>query len=235
MSLLVRSWNLYHGMAVPAGRRSHLEEAVRMVSADAPDVLCLQEVPLWGFSALESWSGMQAFCVRAQRTRLPRRLGGWITRLNQRLFRSALAGQGNALLLRRGLTVVDQRSARISRGLRERRVCQVLRMDGMAIGNVHCSGVAGSPQVAVAELGRSLALLRATALRGETLVLAGDFNLRPEQLPSLPGWSGTGPGIDHILVRGADATALDVWPLERRVCGGEQLSDHAPVELRIGG
>jgi endonuclease/exonuclease/phosphatase family metal-dependent hydrolase len=234
VGLLIRSWNLYHGMTMPPGRRSHLEQAVRLASEDAPDVLCLQEVPLWAFVELERWSGMQAFCVRAQRTRLPGPLARWITGLDQALFRSALAGQGNAILVRRGLAVLDRRSAQVSRAWRERRVCQVVRLEGIAIGNVHCSGAAGSPELAVAELGRSLALVRATAHAQETLVLAGDFNLRPEQLPSLPGWSGTGPGIDHILVRGAEATALEVWPSDRRRTEAGLLSDHAPVELRVG-
>jgi endonuclease/exonuclease/phosphatase family metal-dependent hydrolase len=234
MSLLVRSWNIFHGMTVPPGRCSHLEQAVRLASADRPDILCLQEVPLWGFVELERWSGMQAFCVRAQRTRLPAPLARRITELNQAVLRSAFAGQGNAILVRPELALLERRSAQVSRGWRERRICQVVRLEGITIGNVHCSGVAASPDVAIAELGRALALVRATSRPDDTLVLAGDLNLRPGQLPSLPGWSGTGPGIDHILVRGAEATALDSWPDERRRAGGELLSDHAPVELRVG-
>lgn len=221
-------------MTLPPGRRSQLEQAIRLASADEPDLLCLQELPLWGFAELERWSGMQAFCVRSQRTRLPAPLARWITGLDQALFRSAFAGQGNAILFRQGLAPYERSSVQVSRGFRERRVCQVLRLEGIAIGNVHCSGVASIPDVAVAELGRALALVRATARQGDTLVLAGDFNLRPEQLPSLPGWSGTGPGIDHVLVRGAEATALEVWPSERRQVEAGLLSDHAPVELRIG-
>ena len=45
--MLVRSWNLFHGNTLPPGRRSRLEEMVRLATADRPDVLCLQEVPLW--------------------------------------------------------------------------------------------------------------------------------------------------------------------------------------------
>ena len=64
-------------------------------------------------------------------------------------------------------------------------------------------------------------------------ILAGDFNLREEHLRELPGWSARGPGIDHVLVRGLSASALSVWPLERRTHNGAVLSDHAPVEVTI--
>ena len=73
---------------------------------------------------------------------------------------------------------------------------------------------------------------------GEPIVLAGDFNLTSaaEGLQELvaAGYSPPGPGIDHILVRGAPATAVSVWPVERRTVEGRVLSDHSPVELRVG-
>ncbi len=65
-------------------------------------------------------------------------------------------------------------------------------------------------------------------------VLAGDFNLRAEYLDELEGWSARGPGIDHVLVRGLSASPLLVWPQERRLQNGVVLSDHAPVEARVG-
>ena len=52
--------------------------------------------------------------------------------------------------------------------------------------------------------------------------------------PDLHGFSAPGPGIDHVLVRGARSTPLVVWPEERRVQNGIVLSDHPPVELRLG-
>jgi endonuclease/exonuclease/phosphatase family metal-dependent hydrolase len=60
-------------------------------------------------------------------------------------------------------------------------------------------------------------------------VLAGDFNQRPD----LEGFSKPGPGIDHILVRGATTGPFEIWPVERRTVAGRVLSDHAPVELRV--
>ena len=60
MGLLLRSWNLFHGNAVPPERRAFLEDMVRLGTADGPDVLCLQEVPVWALRRLADWSGMQA-------------------------------------------------------------------------------------------------------------------------------------------------------------------------------
>jgi endonuclease/exonuclease/phosphatase family metal-dependent hydrolase len=64
------------------------------------------------------------------------------------------------------------------------------------------------------------------ATPGEARVLAGDFNLRDPELP--------GPNIDHIVVAETTHGALVVWPEERRLHNGAVLSDHAPVEMRIG-
>ena len=70
-------------------------------------------------------------------------------------------------------------------------------------------------------------------------MLAGDFNVRTTRswtMAELRGWgfAGAGPGIDHALVRGAPAGPVVRWPDERRRLGGRLLSDHAPVEVRIG-
>jgi endonuclease/exonuclease/phosphatase family metal-dependent hydrolase len=234
VSLLIRSWNVYHGMTVPPGRRSHLEVAVRLIAGDRPDVVCLQEVPLWSLPKLERWSGMRAVFASARRVWFPPRLGGWITRLNQGFFRSGVSGQGNAILLRDGLVPLEQRSVKISRGRRERRVCLAVRLEGMVIGNLHASGVAGHPEIGAAEILRALAFVETLAHPGDSIVLAGDFNLRRGDLPKLDGWSVLGPKIDHILVRDATATPLEVWREERRRTASGLLSDHAPVELRVG-
>jgi endonuclease/exonuclease/phosphatase family metal-dependent hydrolase len=47
------------------------------------------------------------------------------------------------------------------------------------------------------------------------------------------GFSEPGPGIDHILVRGATASPMRRWPDEQRKLGDRLLSDHAPVELDV--
>jgi endonuclease/exonuclease/phosphatase family metal-dependent hydrolase len=177
---------------------------------------------------------MRAVVKRTRQIWLPSRLGGWITRLNQGFFRSGLSGQGNAILLRDGLVPLERRFIKISRGQRERRICMAARLEGVVIGNLHASGVAGHPEVGAAEIARALAFIEEFARPGDALVLAGDFNLRRRDFPPLHGWSLLGPGIDHILVRGAEASPLEVWPEARRTTESGVLSDHAPIELTVG-
>lgn len=221
-------------MTSPRSRRNYLEQAVRLISSDHADVVCLQEIPLWGCPQLEIWSGMTAIWQSSRRVWFPPRLGGWITRLDQGFFRSAVSGQANAILLDPRLQPLEQRWTVINRGRRERRICQAVRLQGMVIANLHASGVAGHPEIGAAETLRALAFAESLAQPGDALILAGDFNLRPKQLPDLPGFSPAGPRIDHIFVRGAEAGPLEVWPEAHRAIEAGLLSDHAPVELRIG-
>ena len=104
---------------------------------------------------------------------------------------------------------------------------------GLVVANLHATNDLSRPQGVFAEIMRAEAF--ATGLAGSLpCVLAGDFNLKAEDLQELAGWSARGPGIDHVLVRGLPASALAVWPVERRRQDGAVLSDHAPVELTIG-
>jgi endonuclease/exonuclease/phosphatase family metal-dependent hydrolase len=100
-------------------------------------------------------------------------------------------------------------------------------VSGVVVANLHAS--ARGLIVIEPELARALEWLNERVAPDEPLVLAGDFNTRPD----LPGFSPPGPGIDHVLVRGAEAGPLLVWPEERRRQNGRLLSDHAPVELEI--
>lgn len=197
---------------------------VRLATADRPDVVCLQELGVWSLSCLEGWSGMHATSAIARSPRLPARLAGVVTRLNQGFFRSALEGQGQAILTRGpaerlGVLCVSEAS-------REPRIVHAVRYGGFVIGNVHATNDFRDPGVPRAEIERASAFLDTLARPGEPRILAGDFNLRD---PALPG-----PTIDHVVVSGAEATPLAVWPVERRRQNGAVLSDHAPVELRVG-
>src|SRR5205809_6658900 len=114
--LLVRTWNLFHGNAVPPERGGFLEEMIRIVTADGPDVVCLQEVPVWALRRLEDWSGMAALGAVAARPRLwSAELGRLITKIDHGLLRSALTGQANAILLTRALRVRQGRRLAVSR------------------------------------------------------------------------------------------------------------------------
>ncbi len=230
--MLIRSWNVFHGNAHPPDRGSHLHAMIRLAVADRPDVLCLQEVPLWALPRLARWSGMRARWVVTKRPWLPAWLAGLVTRLNNGLFRSAIAGQANAILLADGLEPLEQHTLRIDDGGSEPRWCQAVKIDGMVIGNLHASNDSDDPVRVAAEVARAEAFVSDLA-GGLPAVLAGDFNLRREDLDALPGWSALGPGIDHVLIKGLDPGPLEVWPEERRCAGALVLSDHAPVEVSV--
>jgi endonuclease/exonuclease/phosphatase family metal-dependent hydrolase len=232
--LLVRSWNVFHGNAQPPDRHSRLEAMVRLATADRPAVLCLQEVPPWALPKLGRWSEMTARWVVTRPPRLPEPLGGFITRLHNGFFRSALTGQANAILLAPSLGEPRaHRSLRIDDDRREPRYCHALRLEGIVIGNLHATNDFRNPRVPAAEIVRAEAFVTDFAA-GLSCVLAGDFNLRAEHLAKLPGWSELGTGIDHVLVRGLSASGLTTWPEDRRRQNGRLLSDHAPVEVRVG-
>jgi endonuclease/exonuclease/phosphatase family metal-dependent hydrolase len=204
---------------------------IELVSADQPDVLCLQELPVWSLVRLEAWSGLASEGAVARAPLWPIPLSAWITRLNQGFFRSAISGQANAILVRRDHTLEDLGKQQISERGRERRVCQAARVGGsIVVANLHASNEFRRPEVPRAELERARAFAEGLAGRREPVVLAGDFNLCE---PRLQGYSPPGPGIDHVLVRGANATPVEVWPVERRMRGEIVLSDHPPVELRV--
>ena len=107
-----------------------------------------------------------------------------------------------------------------------------MRLEGLVVANLHATNDFRRPQVAAAEIVRAEAFVTGVA-SGLPCVLAGDFNLRAEHVPELAGWSGRGPGIDHVLVRGLFVSAFAAWPVERRRHNGAVLSDHAPVEVTI--
>jgi endonuclease/exonuclease/phosphatase family metal-dependent hydrolase len=256
--VLVRSWNLFHGNSVPPGRHAHLDEMVRLATADDPDVLCVQEVPAWALSRFTTAALAAASSFGP--LPIPAAVGRALTTANHGLLRSLFAGQGNAIQV--GLRVVghvvetlnprDFRSAQ-SRELgldvvmrlawaKERRVVQSARLvhdDGRAfqIANLHCTSSRDS-RIPAVELRRAVEFAVERAEPEDVVVLAGDFNVLGEahslrELVEDWRFSPPGPGIDHILVRGADASPLRVWDVARREHEGVLLSDHAPVELDV--
>ncbi len=249
MSLLVRTWNLFHGRTSPPSSALHLEEMVRTVAADGPDVVALQEVPVWALGRLEAWSGMTVIPAVAM---LP--LGGPLARkLTERhpqRLRSLLAGQANVLLLSGRLELAGApRVIRLNPGpfrwaeararglsLRERldwawnrRVCQAVHVQDrkrvIVVGNLHATK---DHSLAAAEVDRLARLWPPEA----PTILCGDFNARGHVLA---GFSEPLEGIDQILVRGLKFERKPSrWPVNRRRTeGGALLSDHAPVEAVI--
>lgn len=249
--MLVRTWNAFHGNSVPPGRQSFLEEGVRMVTEDRPDVVCLQELPVWSVSRLGEWSGMAAFGALARRPSLgplpsTAELGRFVTALHPGVLRSAFAGQANAILVAPSLRVLATEEivlnpAAFRRRLaglnvverlawaRERRVCQAVRLDGVLVANLHATRFR---KLAEHELVRAAAFVDGLAQPEEPVVLAGDFNVFSVRLEEW-GFRGGGHGVDHVLARGLSVSRLGAWPLERRRRRGVVLSDHAPVDATV--
>jgi endonuclease/exonuclease/phosphatase family metal-dependent hydrolase len=261
--MLIRSWNLFHGNACPPQRRSYLQEMVGLATADGPDVLLFQEVPVWAFARLESWSGMRAVADVAQRPGLgplpiPGGLGRMLTSLHPGLLRSAFTGQGNAILLGPDLRpsahdVLTLNPAGFRRRVagslgidvltrlawaKERRICQIVRAQradasSLVIANLHATSSPGDPRIPGAEVRRGMVWVDWFAHESEVVVVGGDFNVPAHSLSLPSGYSEPGPGIDQLLVRGAPTSPPRVWPEERRRREGILLSDHAPIELEI--
>jgi endonuclease/exonuclease/phosphatase family metal-dependent hydrolase len=245
---------------------------LRLATEDDPEVLCLQEVPLWAVDRLAEWSGMTAYADVAAPARLgplpsTPRLGCAITSLNHGLFRSAFTGQANAILVAPSLRRVSRhvcvlngpgfrrRQARwlglplVARlaWAKERRICQAVRLivpDGPAVvvANLHATKYRPDERLSDAEVLRAAVFADALAQPADVCVLAGDLNVRAgrswtlEEL-SKPEWgfAAAAPhGVDHVLVRGGVAGPSFRWPDARRRIGGVLLSDHPPVEARIG-
>jgi endonuclease/exonuclease/phosphatase family metal-dependent hydrolase len=235
--LLVRSWNLYHGRTHPESSTLYLEQMVRLVTADAPDVVALQEVPMWAVRSLDDWSGMAVSWAQA----MPPVAGPFarrLTELDPGRFRSSVSGQGNALLVnphldagRHRRIVLNPAVSRLDvlRGA-QRRVCQALELEAgggrILLANLHASNEPGGEQ-ARKEIDRAAAFLAGP----DPCILCGDFNLRRHPVA---GFSKPIEGIDQILVRGLTVDrGPAAWPEERRRVDGVVLSDHAPVEAVI--
>jgi endonuclease/exonuclease/phosphatase family metal-dependent hydrolase len=270
LALLVRSWNLFHGNAVPPEPEAFLEQMVRLAS-DGADVLLLQELPAWSLGRISEWSGLIAFGKIADRPSLgplpsTAGIGRAVTSLNHGLLRSAFSGQANAILVRPPIRVLDERSivlntrrfrrvqarwlalelaARLA-WANERRVCQAVRVrlpagTTMLVANLHVTSYPPDERLADAELLRAATFVDALAEPDEPVVFGGDLNVTAERSWTLAelvkaewGFSRPGPGIDQILVRGEATSPVERWPPERRRLNGRLLSDHAPVELRVG-
>jgi endonuclease/exonuclease/phosphatase family metal-dependent hydrolase len=227
---LVRSWNVYHGRTHPESRRLGLERMVRLITSDSPDVVCLQEVPLWACPRLGGWSELDAHAAATKRA-LAGPAAAFLQRLAPRLVRSPLTGQANALLVARRHEVLSVAAYRLNPQAREEaRVCQLARLrvgaGALVVANVHAT----TRNVTAAR--RELAQVAELVASADPAIVCGDFNVAGE---GLPGFSRPLPGIDQVLARGLELLAPPlVWPAARRqIDGGVLLSDHAPVEAEM--
>lgn len=205
---------------------------MRLAVEDDPDVVCLQELPVWALDELERWSGMNAVSDVAQRPRLgplpsTAGIGRAITDLDHAVLRSAFTGQANAILLTPELPVVQHRhvalnpyafrraqAGRLRLGIlprfawaKERRICQAVRVargaETLVVANVHVTG-STDKRIPDAELLRAAAFVDGMARPDEPIVLAGDFNLTVRNSTTLPALLTSEWGF-----AGAAATGID--------------------------
>lgn len=261
--MLIRTWNLFHGNTKPPQRRAFLEEMVELATADGPDVLCLQEVPAWALDRFtvgdvaarpvlgpvpiprslgrvltepnhglfrSAFSGQGNAMLLSPSLRV---VSHHVLTLNTRRFRAA---QARHLRLDALARVAWAKERRIVQGVR------VATADDrtLFVANTHCTSYPPDQRLADAELLRAAWFAVSAARPEDVVVLAGDFNVphvRSRTLHDLTGpewgFSQAGPGIDHVLVRGASASPPYRWTDDRRERGGVLLSDHAPVDVEI--
>jgi endonuclease/exonuclease/phosphatase family metal-dependent hydrolase len=261
--VLIRSWNLFHGNSVPPQREGFLDEMLRLAAADDPDVLCLQEVPAWAVGRFTAGdvAARPAIGPLPITAELGRRLTEPNHGLLRSAFSgqgNAIQVSPRLRVLAHETLTLNPRRFRAtqSRALelgpiarlawaKERRIVQALRVEEaggrtLLVANLHCTSFPADERLADAELLRAAWFAVSTAAVEDVVVLAGDFNVSAARSRTLrdltsPEWgfSDAGPGIDHILVRGATASPLRRWPDEQRQDGAHLLSDHAPVEVDI--
>jgi endonuclease/exonuclease/phosphatase family metal-dependent hydrolase len=255
--VLIRTWNLYHGNSSPPQRRAFLDEMIKLATADDPDVLCLQEIPAW---ALGRFTDAQLAARPIFGAALGRAITDLNHGLLRSAFAgqgNAIQVSSRLTVLERRSSPLNPpkfrtRTAReLGLDLRtrlawakERRVAHAVRLrsaDGrtLLVCNMHCTS---SPdrRLPNAELLRAAWFASSAAEPDDVVVLAGDFNLTVDDSPTLrslatPEWgfSRAGPGIDHVLVRGAAAGPEHAWPIQDRMHEGVAMSDHAPVEVTL--
>jgi endonuclease/exonuclease/phosphatase family metal-dependent hydrolase len=188
---------------------------IELVTRDQPDVVCLQELPVWALSHLEEWSGMHATTAVARRPLLP--IGARaVTALHHGLLRSAVTGEGDAILTREPARDLGEH---VVGDAELRRIAHAAELEGITVVNFHIDGEREQFDHVV-------------RLAPERSILAGDANLVS---PAAEGFSPPLAGsIDQILVRGLTLRdGPSAWPPERRTVAGRVLSDHAPVEAVV--
>jgi endonuclease/exonuclease/phosphatase family metal-dependent hydrolase len=233
--MLVLSWNLFHGRALPAVDRSLYGKFAAKLDGWRWDVALLQEVPPWWPAHLAGDLGVEQRSALTSRNAMPR-LRVTIAKRRPELLKSN-GGGCNAILARE--RIEDQVKITLRR-VPERRVAQLVRLrDGTRVVNFHASTRPARAEEELAQLWR-----RALAWAGPApLLLGGDLNLRAPRAPKDEGATAhvAGHDVDHLFARGLRCVYPDpaVPPrlLDRKTelagYGRIALSDHEPLLVEL--
>jgi endonuclease/exonuclease/phosphatase family metal-dependent hydrolase len=217
--VLVLSWNLYHGRAVPPAGRDLYPAFAADLAAWAWDVALLQECPPWWPAQLAADCDAQAHHALTSRNAfLP--LRRFLARHWPDVIKSN-GGGSNAILIRGDTNPAHHRFA-VLRTHPERRVVHGVRLGDTWIANVHAQ--VWSEERAQADAATAAAHLLEWACDAP-VVLGGDFNTRAPRAGVLVDLGGH--EVDRILARGWAAAS----PL--RTLDHGHLSDHAPIVIDL--
>jgi endonuclease/exonuclease/phosphatase family metal-dependent hydrolase len=218
-SILVLTWNVFHGRAVPAAGRPLAAEFAEAIAGWEWDVALLQEVPPWWPGPLAAAAGAEWRMALTSRNSLL-----WLRRAiaarNPDLL-TATGGGCNAILTR-GIAIGEHRERELTKRP-ERRV-----MHGVSLGAagwvVNLHGSTHPPEQRRADLMTAAA----TALEwaaGAPLIFGGDLNSTQPAMPGLRHVAGH--HVDHVMTEGRPADG------DAEVLDAGSLSDHRPLRVRI--
>jgi endonuclease/exonuclease/phosphatase family metal-dependent hydrolase len=218
--VLVLTWNLFHGRALPPAGRALAAEFTAALASWEWDVALLQEVPPWWPPLLARACGATSAAALTSRNELPALRRAVAVRAPD-IVKSG--GGGANAILARGETIAEHRE-HVLRWWPERRVVHAVRLAGGAwVANLHAQ--VHSEAHAQADVTRAAAMARSWA-GGAPVILGGDMNTRT---PVAGGFtSAGGRKVDHVLVRGLHAV------VPARTLPHGRLSDHAPVLAEVG-
>ncbi|HEY5319149.1 MAG TPA: endonuclease/exonuclease/phosphatase family protein [Solirubrobacteraceae bacterium] len=219
MTLVVVTWNLYHGRGLPPAGRDLLPDFAAVLARWDWNLALLQEVPPWWPPELARVAGAEHRLVLTSRNQLLPVRRALATRWPD-LMRSG--GGGANAILARGPRITEHLRLCLCR-LPEQRWLHAVRLEnGIWAGNLHAT--AHRPSRAADEDARAAAAILDWSA-GSPALLGGDFNLRHLELAGLR--HAGGHDVDHIFASG-------LAPLGgARTLEHGSLSDHAPVAVEL--
>jgi endonuclease/exonuclease/phosphatase family metal-dependent hydrolase len=205
--VLLRTWNVNRGNALPPGRSDHLRAMIELITAGDPELVCLQELPAWGLEAIGAWApAWQVVPARSERAHAgPLALaagGGRLLSAPHRGRLAGLAGRGNAILIPASATIrqvatvtlntnvfCEQRGAvlGLSAGAtraweQPRRICHLVKYERpdrrrFLVATLQATANRNDIRLADAELERAVHFVDRHAEVEEAVIVAGDFNV----------------------------------------------------------